>query len=45
MKMNTNWMKLTATRIGVAVFAAALVLALPAQADEKTSQVDFVGQL
>ena len=42
MRISTNWMKLTETRIGVAAFAAALALALPAQADDKVSQADFV---
>ena len=41
-KIKMNWVKLTGTRIGVAAFAAALALALPAQADEKLSQADFV---
>ncbi len=34
--------KLTLPGIGALTLAAALALALPAQADEKTSQVDFV---
>ena len=38
--MNTKLIKLTGNAIAVAAFA--LALALPAQADEKTPQVDFV---
>ena len=40
--MSTNLMKLTGTGFAVAAFAAAFALALPAQANGKITQGDFV---